>query len=217
MAESLPTWGAWDADVQDDPYPRFAAMREACPVHRVRLGDGHDAWLVIGHAAARQALKDGRLSKDMLAAMDADPTVVDEGLPGPAFARHMLAVDPPDHTRLRGLVARAFAPSRIAALEPSIERIAHELLDELERSGPGGRSRGWVRAAVPVPGDRGAPGRARDRTSRRCTRRSGPCSSRGAARRRRMRSRRPTRSSATSRSSWTPIGRPRPTTSSVSW
>ena len=136
MPESLPRWGAWDADVQDDPYPHFAAMREVCPVHHVRLGEGHDAWLVIGHAAARQALKDGRLSKDMLAAMDADPTVVDEGLPGPAFARHMLAMDPPDHTRLRGLVARAVAPSRIAALEPGIERIAHELLDELKRSSP---------------------------------------------------------------------------------
>jgi cytochrome P450 len=68
--------------------------------------------------------------------MDADPAVVDEGLPGPAFARHMLAVDPPDHTRLRGLVSRAFVPSRIAALEPRIERIVHELLDDLERAGP---------------------------------------------------------------------------------
>ena len=44
------------------------------------------AWLVIGHDAARQALKDARFSKDMLAALDADPDVVDEGLPGPAFA-----------------------------------------------------------------------------------------------------------------------------------
>jgi cytochrome P450 len=48
----------------------------------------------------------------------------------------MLAVDPPDHTRLRGLVARAFAPSRIAALEPRLERIAHTLLDDVERNGP---------------------------------------------------------------------------------
>jgi cytochrome P450 len=67
--------------------------------------------------------------------MDADPDLVDEGLPGPAFARHMLAVDPPDHTRLRRLVAPAFAPSRIAALEPSIERIANGLLDDLDAGG----------------------------------------------------------------------------------
>jgi cytochrome P450 len=136
MSEPVPTWGAWDPATRNDPYPLFEAMRAKCPVQHVRLADGHDACLVLGHAAARQALKDGRLSKDMVAALDHDPGVADAGLPGPAFARHMLAVDPPDHTRLRRLVARAFAPTRIAALEPSIERIAHELLDELEAAGP---------------------------------------------------------------------------------
>ncbi len=136
MSEDLPVWGAWDRDVQDDPSPHFASMRAKCPVHHVRLGDGHDAWVVIGHGAARRALMDPRLSKDMLAALAADPEVVDEGLPGPAFARHMLAVDPPDHTRLRALVARAFAPSRINALEPAIERIADEHLHELAGRAP---------------------------------------------------------------------------------
>jgi len=129
-------WGAWDDTTRNDPYPRFESMRAECPVHQVRLADGHDAWLVLGHDAAREALKDRRLSKDMVAALQQDPDVVDAGLPGPAFARHMLSVDPPDHTRLRRLVARAFAPTRVAALEPSIERIAHELLDALEATGP---------------------------------------------------------------------------------
>jgi cytochrome P450 len=135
--DELNAWGGWAADVRDDPYPLFEQLRSACPVHQVRLADGHDAWLVIGHDAARLALKDGRLSKDMLAAMDADPEIVDEGLPGPAFARHMLAVDPPDHTRLRRLVAPAFAASRMAALEPEIERIADHLLDALDATAPG--------------------------------------------------------------------------------
>ncbi len=136
MSEPTGDWGAWDDATQNDPYPRFEKMRATCPVQPVRLADGHDAWLVLGHDAARQALKDSRLSKDMVAALDEDPSVVDAGLPGPAFARHMLAVDPPDHTRLRRLVARAFVPTRIAALESSIERIANDLLDELEASGP---------------------------------------------------------------------------------
>jgi hypothetical protein len=72
-------------------------MRSKCPVHEVRLADGHHAWLVVGHDAARQALRDTRFSKDFLAALDEDPEVVDAGLPGPAFARHMLAVDGEDH------------------------------------------------------------------------------------------------------------------------
>ena len=58
----------------------------------------------------------------------------------------MLNVDPPDHTRLRRLVSRAFAPTRIAALEPSIERIAGELLDELEASRTGRRWSTWSTA-----------------------------------------------------------------------
>jgi cytochrome P450 len=131
MSETLAIWGAWDIATQSDPYPLFADMRSKCPVHQVQLADGHEAWLVVGHDAARQALRDTRFSKDFLAALDEDPEVVDAGLPGPAFARHMLAVDGDDHTRLRQLVARAFAPSRIAALEPAIARIVDELLDDL--------------------------------------------------------------------------------------
>ncbi len=128
-------WGAWDKETRDDPYPLFAELGAACPVHPVQLPDGADAWLVIGHAAARQALKDSRLSKDMVAAIGENPDVVAAGLPGPEYARHMLAVDGEDHARLRHLVSRAFAPSRIAALEPSIKDIAHALLDELEAAG----------------------------------------------------------------------------------
>jgi cytochrome P450 len=136
MSEPMISWGDWDAATRNDPYPLFESTRSECPVRRVRLADGHDAWLVLGHEAAHQALKDVRLSKDIAAALDEDPDVVDPGLPGPGLARHMMNLDPPDHQRLRRLVSRAFVPSRIAALEPSIQLIADELLDELETSGP---------------------------------------------------------------------------------
>lgn len=136
MSEPIITWGDWDTATRNDPYPLFESTRAECPVRRVRLADGHDAWLVLGHEPAHQALKDARLSKDIVAALDEDPEVVDPGLPGPGLARHMMNLDPPDHERLRRLVSRAFVPSRIAALEPSIEHIADALLDELEASGP---------------------------------------------------------------------------------
>ena len=136
MPDTSVAWGGWEPPVRDDPFPLFADVQAQCPVHRVRLADGHEAWLVVGHDAARQALSDARLSKDMVAALDGDRDVVAEGLPGPAFSRHMLNVDPPDHTRLRKLVAPAFMPSRIAALEPSIQQTADELLSRLEAEGP---------------------------------------------------------------------------------
>jgi cytochrome P450 len=129
-------WGAWDDAVRDDPFPTFAEARRRCPVQRARLPDGHDAWVVLGHDAARLALADGRLSKDMIAALDHDPGVASEGLPGPDFAHHMLAVDAPDHGRLRSLVATAFRPSRVAAMRPAVQRLADELLDSLAARGP---------------------------------------------------------------------------------
>ena len=136
MAEDPTPWGGWSPAVRDDPDPYFAAMRSQCPVQPVRLSDGHDAWVILGHEAARQALNDPGISKDMLAALADDPEVVAEGLPGPAFSRHMLNVDPPDHTRLRRLVAKAFLPSRVAALEPRIQDLTDDLLDQLAAQGP---------------------------------------------------------------------------------
>jgi cytochrome P450 len=137
MTEVLAGWGGWAPGIRDEPFGHFAQARSRCPVQQVRLADGHPAWVVLGHDAARQALNDPRISKDMLAALAEAGDVVAEGLPGPEFSRHMLNVDPPVHTRLRRLVSRAFVPGRIAALEPAIRAIASNLLDELETAGPG--------------------------------------------------------------------------------
>ncbi len=137
MTDTLTRWGGWERAIRDDPFGHFAEARARCPVQKVRLADGHPAWVVLGYHAARQALNDPRISKDMVAALQQAGDVVAEGLPGPEFSRHMLNVDPPDHTRLRRLVSRAFVPGRIAALEPAIRAIAGSLLDELDAAGPG--------------------------------------------------------------------------------
>jgi len=129
---ALDAWGGYD---RDNPFPLFARVRAAGPVHQVTLPDGQRAWLVVRHAEARAALNDPRLSKDMHAALARDGAAVAEGLPGPAFARHMLSVDPPDHTRLRGLAAAAFSRARVAALRPRVQAIVDDLLDELHSRG----------------------------------------------------------------------------------
>jgi cytochrome P450 len=138
VTDHAAAWGGWGPEVRDDPHPLFADVLSDGPVHPVTLADGHDAELIMGHAAVRQALNDPRLSKDMQAALADDPSVVAEGLPGPAFSRHMLNVDPPDHTRLRRLVSPAFGARRVAALEPAIQAIADGLLDDLAPAGPDG-------------------------------------------------------------------------------
>jgi cytochrome P450 len=129
---ALDAWGDYD---RDDPYPLFAQVQADGPVHEVTLADGHRAWLIVRHEEARTALNHAGLSKDMHAALAHDGAVVAEGLPGPAFARHMLSVDPPDHTRLRRLTSAAFSRPRIAALRPRVQAIVDRLLDDLETRG----------------------------------------------------------------------------------
>jgi cytochrome P450 len=120
-------------------------------VHPVKLVDGHDAWLVVRYDEARSALNDPRFSKDMHAALAMGPDVVAEGLPGPVFARHMLNVDPPDHTRLRRLVAAAFSVRRIEGLRPRVEAIVDDLLDAIAAVGPDGEVDLVASFAFPLP------------------------------------------------------------------
>jgi cytochrome P450 len=145
---ALEAWGTFD---RDNPFPLFAQVRSRGPVHAVTLADGHEAWLVVRHEEARSALNDPRFSKDMHAALALGSAVVAEGLPGPALARHMLSVDPPDHTRLRRLVAAAFSVRRIEALRPRIQMIVDDLLDAIAAQGPDRRVDLVASFAFPLP------------------------------------------------------------------
>jgi len=146
--DELQSWGSFD---RDNPFTLFAEVRERGPVHPVTLADGHSAWLVVGYDEAKILLNDTRLSKDMQAAFASGGEVLAEGLPGKAFARHMLAVDPPDHTRLRRLVASAFSLRRVEGLEPRIREIIGNLLDALAADGPGATVDFVPRFAFPLP------------------------------------------------------------------
>ncbi|MDI6101912.1 cytochrome P450 [Actinoplanes sp. NEAU-A12] len=118
-----------DPAFQNDPHPVYAQMRRTGPVRRVRLPNGMHAWLVTRYDDARRALADPRLSKSLLAVGGASGGQLNLIAP---ISRHMLAVDPPDHTRLRRLVSAAFTARRIEALRPRIEEITTELLDALD-------------------------------------------------------------------------------------
>ncbi len=111
-----------------DPLSVFARMREQSPVTSVITPEGQRAWLITRYEDVRKALADPRLSKDRRKLRSAgfvpDPSV------GFLMA-HMLNADPPDHTRLRRLVQKAFTPGRVAALRPRIEAITAELLDAM--------------------------------------------------------------------------------------
>ncbi|SCE36491.1 hypothetical protein GA0115246_115597 [Streptomyces sp. SolWspMP-sol7th] len=88
------------------PYTACTAARSACPVQVVSSGPtGRSSYLVTGYAEARQALGDARLSKDTAAFFAGKGS---SRALHPALVHHMLASDPPEHTRLRKLVTGAF-------------------------------------------------------------------------------------------------------------
>ncbi|MFI2203119.1 cytochrome P450 [Streptomyces sp. NPDC020192] len=125
-----------------DPHPVYARLREQGPVHRVRMpGWDDEAWLVVGYEEARAALADLRLAKDT---SKIGVTVMDQDMIG----KHLLATDPPQHTRLRGLVTRAFTMRRVEQLRPRIQQITDELLDEML---PAGRADLIGSLAYPLP------------------------------------------------------------------
>jgi cytochrome P450 len=147
---ALESWGRGGLDL-DDPFPQFAQVREAAPVHKARLADGHEAWLIMRYADAKQALNDPRFSKDMNKAMSGENEVVAEGLPGAALAQHVLTMDPPEHTRLRRLVAQAFTPARVELLRPRVQELVDELCDGLAKDGPDATVDLVSRFAFPLP------------------------------------------------------------------
>ena len=118
------------ADYFQDPLAYFRRMREEGPVTPVMLPHGERAWLVTRYAEVRAALADPRLHKDWAGKLTSPDWVPDE-VTG-YLSVHMLNTDPPQHTRLRKLVTKAFTGRRVAGLRPRVEAITASLLDAIE-------------------------------------------------------------------------------------
>ena len=116
-----------------DPYALYAMLRRTQPVFRVPVpvDAGAGVFLLTRHAEVQHVLRDGAFSADRRRAdviernRDALPADL---LGDSSLFRSLLTMDPPDHTRVRGLVNKAFTPRRIAGLRGRIEALADELL-----------------------------------------------------------------------------------------
>ena len=107
-----------------DPYPFYARLRAAGPVHFIEAtGD----WWAVHHHEAVQVLSDSRFVKGP----SHPPELPPEYAHLPPLQSSMLMRDPPDHTRLRALVNRAFTPRVVEDLAPHIQKIADTLIDRL--------------------------------------------------------------------------------------
>ncbi|MEU8847662.1 cytochrome P450 [Streptomyces sp. NPDC048564] len=129
----------------DHPYDVYRRLRDTAPVHRIAGPDGSPAWLVTRYDDVREALADPRLSLDKRHA--APGSYRGLALP-PALDANLLNMDPPDHTRIRRLVGRAFTQRRVEQLRTPIRRTADRLLDAL---GPHGTADLIASYAAPLP------------------------------------------------------------------
>jgi cytochrome P450 len=111
-----------------DPYPRYAALRATAPVHRSALG----FWALSRYDECQQLLRHPGVGKDF-SGLAGTPGLSPAQQAAEARFRNdrsnMLTTDPPDHTRLRGLVTRAFTPRTVESLRPRIVALVDELLD----------------------------------------------------------------------------------------
>ena len=110
--------------------PTYAVLREDEPLTRISLPYGEPAWLVTRYADVKTVLGDPRFSRAEGSDRD-EPRVT----PGPCGGG-ILGMDPPDHTRLRRLVASAFTARRVELLRPRAQEIADDLLDRMAKAGP---------------------------------------------------------------------------------
>jgi cytochrome P450 PksS len=114
-----------------NPYPFYARLRAEAPVFPVRLPDKQRAWLVTRYDDVVMVLKDERFAKDRRNALTPEQLARQPWMPAFArpLARNMLDLDPPDQTRLRALVQKAFTPRLVEQMRQRIQGLTDELLD----------------------------------------------------------------------------------------
>jgi cytochrome P450 len=133
-----------EPDAAADPHAGLAAVRDSGAVPRIDAGFGLPAWLVTRYDDVLAGLSDPRLSNDPRNA---------RGLPAEMLrrdflSRSMLGADPPEHSRLRRLVSRAFTARRVESLRPRVQELTDSLLDRIS---PRGRADLIADFALPLP------------------------------------------------------------------
>ncbi|KRR01533.1 cytochrome P450 [Bradyrhizobium valentinum] len=127
-ASSAPLFNPLAPEFIRNPYPHYERMRTTDPVHLAPLG----MYVASRHAEVSLVMRDKRFGKDYVerTIRRYGPKIMDE----PVFrsmSHWMLQQDPPDHTRLRGLVVKAFTARRVEDMRPRIQQVVDETLDRV--------------------------------------------------------------------------------------
>lgn len=122
------------ADGRIDPYPLYAQIRSAAPVHYSEMTR---SWLISNYDDCYSALRDPRIGKDFEARLDERAPWWRERRTLVRFSRSMLNIDGPEHTRLRRMVSKLFTFRSVDKLRPAIDKMVDELIEPLAQAGGG--------------------------------------------------------------------------------
>ncbi len=114
------TYNPFLPEMLADPYPTYQQLRESDPVH---YSDVVRAWVLTRHSDVALALNDPRFSSDR--------TLADKYKGGPRRSAGTFQIDPPQHTRVRGLVTRVFTPKVIEAMRTRVVAVVDDLLERI--------------------------------------------------------------------------------------
>jgi len=113
-------WDPFDTAIDTDPYVCWRRLRDEAPVYR---NDRYDFYALSRFADVEAASRDARSFSS------AHGTVLELMSPTPGLSGMLIFMDPPDHTRMRSLVSRAFTPRRVTRLEDRIRELCNRFLD----------------------------------------------------------------------------------------
>jgi len=128
-----------------EPPVEYAKLLRDEPVRRVRIPTGDLVWLVTRHEDVRRVLSDTVFSREAITAPGA-PRL----LPIAQGSKSIFVMDPPGHSRLRKLVARAFAPRRIEALRTEVRALTDQLVGDMVQTGPPGDLLAGLAQPLPI-------------------------------------------------------------------
>jgi cytochrome P450 len=129
---SAPLFNPLSPDFIRDPYPHYERLRSTDPMHL----NAHGAFVASRHAEVSFVLRDRRFGKDFVerTIRRYGPNIMNEPI-FRSMGHWMLQQDPPDHTRLRGLVVKAFTARRVEDMRPRIQEVVDQTLDAIVDKG----------------------------------------------------------------------------------
>ena len=132
QAETAPLFNPLSPEFIRDPYPHYELLRRVDPVHITP----HGMYLVSRHAEVSATIRDKRFGKDFVerSTRRYGPKIMEEPI-FRSMSHWMLQQDPPDHSRLRGLVVKAFTARRVEDMRPRIQEVVDQTLDRIIQQG----------------------------------------------------------------------------------